>query len=108
MLAYCDYYRAPQTVFSGEGFMLEIQIRATYAPKITWKHNGEILASSDHCQIQSTETLTTLGIPETVSTDEGLYVVRAENDYGFYESTFSLIVFGMILFHLIGTEKISF
>lgn len=83
-----------QTVNVGEPFKLEIELRGGSNTDIIWIHDGEILGNNGRTQIITTETFLTLEILETIPSDSGLYVVRAENKRGIFESMFKLLVQG--------------
>lgn len=62
-------------------------------PKITWKKDGEELASSDRYLIDNEGTLTIL---QAVSKDTGKYTCSAQNAAGVEEVTSSIDILGML------------
>ena len=61
-------------------------------PKITWRKNGEELASGDRFLIDNEGTLT---IPQAVLKDTGNYTCSARNEAGAEEVTSSIDILGM-------------
>ena len=63
------------------------------SPKITWKKDGEELASGDRYDIDNEGTLT---ISQAILKDTGNYTCSAENEAGVEEVTSSIDMLGML------------
>ena len=75
-------------------FRLEVHFKGFPPPIISWyRDNFEIQPSHDF-QINTTETVSTLSIPEVFPEDTGMFMVKAYNMYGTVQCKAKLTVVG--------------
>ena len=73
---------------------LEVHFKGIPPPVITWyRDNFEIQPSRDF-QISTTETTSTLHVPEVFTEDAGLFTVKAYNKFGMVQCKAKLTVEG--------------
>uniref|UniRef100_A0A2C9K0Z7 Ig-like domain-containing protein n=1 Tax=Biomphalaria glabrata TaxID=6526 RepID=A0A2C9K0Z7_BIOGL len=80
------------TVTESSRVKLEVSFFAKPAPSVTWLIDDQVIKSTSEFQISTTDTTSSLLIPEIYPEDEGIYKVVLINEVGQVESVASVIV----------------
>lgn len=79
-------------VKAGEPLDINLPMKGTPAPVVTWLRDGNAVIASPSHQVEADETHTRLFIPSSRRSDAGPYVIKAVNDHGSAEANIKVTV----------------